>query len=69
MIAAGGDKALNVNAVIGPSPCDDCPHARRCRVEHLACRAFTVFVTRRDGAGWQRYPREPRPWIYREMFV
>lgn len=66
MIAAGGDKALNVNVVLGPSPCDACPNRHKCAAYRLACDAFGKFVV--AGEGWDRYPRRPNWQTYRRLF-
>jgi hypothetical protein len=50
-------------------PCDDCPLAKRCREQQLACKAFTLFasgvIPKRK---WQRLPRVPTHQRYRYFF-
>lgn len=50
-------------------PCDDCPLAKRCPEQRLACAAFTAFagglISR---SKWQRLPRVPTHQRYRHFF-
>jgi hypothetical protein len=61
-----GKIAPDCNILDEPAPCDDCPHAHRCAVEHLACRAFSHYI--RD-LSWRSTPREPAAWRFNNLFT
>jgi hypothetical protein len=49
----------------GPSPCDGCPQARRCRERLLACASFAAYAKL---LSWEGLPREPSRWQFRAIF-
>lgn len=49
----------------GPSPCDDCPQARRCRERLLACGSFAAYAKL---LAWDGLPRQPSRWQFRAIF-
>jgi regulatory Fis family protein len=56
-VADGSAKSLAPAPIDGPSPCDACPSAERCRTLMLACCGFELFV---DGRiEWEKAARHP----------
>jgi hypothetical protein len=53
-------------ALGGPSPCEGCPHAVRCR-DGLACAALQLFV--QTGRISEIAPRQPTRQIYERLFT
>jgi hypothetical protein len=50
--------------VAGPSPCDRCELARRCKVRLEACRAFAAYYEGVPEREWSALVREPNREIY-----
>ena len=70
-IAGTQTGANSVSALVflsGPSPCDQCKFARRCRVESLACDAFVSFASGAATARWQSAPRAPTAATFQVVF-
>jgi hypothetical protein len=44
---------------LDPCPCEGCRLALRCDTEHLACVAFSLFMTGKSSDRWQVAPRVP----------
>jgi len=54
--------------VFEANPCEAaCPHIKRCRVAHEACKQFAVFVTY-GGLRWRSESREPSTQIYAKIY-
>jgi len=53
-ITEGPRPDLAPHMLDGPAPCDGCPRARRCALEHLACSAFEAYTRSRP---WNLAPR------------
>ncbi len=50
------------------SPCESaCPHIKRCRAAHQACKQFAVFVTY-GGQRWRSASRKPSTEIYVKIY-
>jgi hypothetical protein len=52
--------------MLGASPCDDCPHVRRCAAG-LACESMKLFIY--GGRISATAPRQPSAAIFRELFA
>ena len=62
-----GPDALAV--LVGPAPCDTCPHRRRCGSDRLACAAYAMFVSGASARRWQAAPREPSRRVFTKLFA
>lgn len=49
-----------------PVPCDTCPHVDRCRLAHMSCSAYGLFMRRKK---WRPEHRIPSAVLYRQQFV
>ncbi len=57
-----------VGWVFDESPCESaCPHIKRCRAAHEACKQFAVFVTY-GGQQWRSASRKPSIEIYAKIY-
>jgi hypothetical protein len=45
--------------MLEPAPCDHCRLAERCKVKHLACRAFSLFMAGASPIAWNAVNRAP----------
>jgi hypothetical protein len=58
-----------IAALVGPAPCDDCPHRRQCGRARLACVAYAMFVRGASARRWKVAPRQPSRWQFERLFA
>lgn len=52
-----------------PAPCAECRFAERCKVERLACAAFSMYLHAEPAARWRLAPRAPTHTRYEALML
>src|SRR5580693_3331555 len=53
----------------GRAPCDECPHAQRCKADLMACLAFAHYVNGMAERRWIAVVREPCRALYESILM